>query len=169
MIDQHPDIAAAARILIQWARTRQSTWREPSPEPIPVALAVDIPAKADTRFTRAARSLTGITRRTALVIVAATCVVAGVAAPVVWLTFRPAPAATGTVTIESNPPGAIVIIDDVEAGRTPFQQSIAAGSHRVELRYRRNRRTLDIAVVAGRQVTRRVDWAAAKPPERAVP
>ena len=41
----------------------------------------------------------------------------------------------GTLLIESDPPGAVVLVDSVRAGRTPLQADVAPGVRRVEVLY----------------------------------
>ena len=95
-------------------------------------------------------------------------VVGGLAAPAVWRATQPKPIAApqrGSVSLESNPAGATVLIDGIENGKTPLVQELAPGIHAVEFRYRKNTRTVDVNVIAGQRVTSSVDWtkAAARP------
>jgi hypothetical protein len=69
-----------------------------------------------------------------------------------WLLQPPVPAVTtGTLVIVTNPPGAIAIIDGTPGGTTPVNQTVAAGSHTVELRGAGPSRTLAVSISAGEQ------------------
>jgi len=60
-----------------------------------------------------------------------------------------APSATGELTVDSTPPGASVIIDGKDRGRTPLSLSLPPGSYDVELRAGRERHVVAARVAAG--------------------
>jgi hypothetical protein len=67
-----------------------------------------------------------------------------------WLLPPPVPIVkTGTLVIVTNPPGATALIDGAPAGATPLTQTIAAGSHNLELRGAGPSRTMAVTVSAG--------------------
>lgn len=65
---------------------------------------------------------------------------------------------TGTLTLESTPPGSTVLVDGAERGTTPLTLDVAPGTHSVQFRYRKNVRAVDVAVAAGEAATQSVDW-----------
>jgi len=65
---------------------------------------------------------------------------------------------TGTLTLESTPPGSTVLVDGAERGTTPLTIEVAPGTHNVQFRYRKNLRTVEVAVTAGEPTTQSVDW-----------
>jgi hypothetical protein len=58
-------------------------------------------------------------------------------------------ATTGTVEIETNPPGAYVVIDGRPRGRTPLRLTLAAGAHGVELSSEGRTKIVPLRVTAG--------------------
>lgn len=130
------------------------------PPVLPVA-----PIAAPVRAARVATGTPPATRRRRLpvarVLTAAAVVLAAVASPSLWRTYeasRVVVPTTNSLTVESTPPGALVSIDGVEAGTTPLTTALIVGVHQVELRYRKNVRTIDVDVVAGDPMVTRVDW-----------
>jgi PEGA domain len=65
---------------------------------------------------------------------------------------------TGTLTLESTPPGSTVLVDGAERGTTPLTIEVAPGTHSVQFRYRKNVRSVGVAVTAGEPTTQSVDW-----------
>jgi hypothetical protein len=66
-------------------------------------------------------------------------------------------APTGTLSINSNPPGAQVIVDGDSRGVTPLAVSLKAGSHVVELRGAGEPRTVPVTIAAGSQVSQYIE------------
>jgi serine/threonine protein kinase len=66
-------------------------------------------------------------------------------------------AATGTLTINSNPTGAEVVVDGQRSGITPVTLTLKAGAHNVELRGGGEPRTLPVAIVPGTQATQYIE------------
>src|SRR5262249_10909091 len=64
---------------------------------------------------------------------------------------------TGTLSINSNPPGAQVIVDGDSRGVTPLAVSLKAGSHVVELRGAGEPRTVPVTIAAGAQVSQYIE------------
>lgn len=70
-----------------------------------------------------------------------------------------AAAATGSLTIESDPAGLAVMANNVEQGRTPLTLSLPAGTHRFELvRDGAGRQPLTVALAGGATVVHHVKF-----------
>ena len=71
----------------------------------------------------------------------------------------PAPigASVGTLVIESNPPGAQVIVDGESRGVTPVNLTLKAGAHVVELHGAGEPRVIPLTVPAGSQVSQYIE------------
>ena len=69
--------------------------------------------------------------------------------------FSPAaaPVTTGTVTVNTDPPGAEVLIDGTARGRSPISLSLAAGAHTLVVKGAGEPRTIPIAITAGAEVS----------------
>jgi hypothetical protein len=67
---------------------------------------------------------------------------------------------SGTLVLESGPPGSLVFVDGRLAGTTPISVELPAGRHSVEFRSGDMSRTTDVAIVARGRVIERVDWLA---------
>ncbi len=67
---------------------------------------------------------------------------------------------TGTVSINTNPTGAVVLVDGDSRGVTPLTLTLKAGPHRVELRGTGDPRTLPLTVTAGTQVSQYIELPA---------
>jgi hypothetical protein len=66
---------------------------------------------------------------------------------------------TGTVYVETDPPGAELLLQDQRIGRTPVRLSLSGGRHVLELRHGERTRELIVAVEAGETVRHRVELA----------
>ncbi len=81
---------------------------------------------------------------------------------------RPAPASvdarTGTLVIDSVPPGAQLLVDGDRHGVTPARLVLEAGLHTVELRSRAGRKTMPVKITAGKQQARHVMFRAVPRP-----
>jgi hypothetical protein len=62
---------------------------------------------------------------------------------------KDAHAATGTLAVNTNPPGAEVIVDDQPRGRTPLNLALPPGSHNLVVRGDGEARTIPVTIVAG--------------------
>ena len=70
----------------------------------------------------------------------------------------PTPAvSTGTLTIDSEPKGTPVLVDGESRGVTPLTMTLAAGSHRVELRGTGDARTIPVTITAGVQASQYIE------------
>jgi hypothetical protein len=71
----------------------------------------------------------------------------------------PAPigASVGTLIVESNPPGAQVVVDGEERGTTPVNLTLKAGAHTLELRGAGEPRVIPLMVTAGSQVSQYIE------------
>ncbi len=65
---------------------------------------------------------------------------------------------TGVAVIESVPAGLPFTVDGKDAGKTPFEATLPAGTHTIEFRYKKLVRTLTVIVDPGSRVVQRVDW-----------
>jgi serine/threonine protein kinase len=112
------------------------------------------PVSREKRVSKAQRALRRVNWRRAAVIVAAVAVVGG-AAGVASQFYRNQPTApvTGTLSVQTNPPGVAVFVDGVSRGNTPARLSLSAGSHILELRGRGVPRVVPISVTAGSEVS----------------
>jgi hypothetical protein len=63
------------------------------------------------------------------------------------------PASTGTVTLNTDPAGANVVIDGQAHGTTPTTATLKAGAHTIELSHDGVRRTMTVNVTAGSQLS----------------
>ena len=70
-----------------------------------------------------------------------------------------AAADTGSLTINSNPTGAQVLVDHESKGTTPTTVTLRTGTHSVELRGVGEPRTVSVAVTAGAQVSEYIELA----------
>ncbi len=68
-----------------------------------------------------------------------------------------ASASTGTVTVNSNPVGAQVVVDGELRGVTPATLTLPAGTHQLELRGAGEPRTMAVAVTAGAQISQYIE------------
>jgi hypothetical protein len=59
----------------------------------------------------------------------------------------------GTLSVQTNPPGAAVFVDGVSRGNTPARLSLNAGAHIVELRGRGVPRVIPVTVTAGAEAS----------------
>jgi hypothetical protein len=105
-------------------------------------------------------------RRSLTPIVAALVVIlAGLGAGGFWLQQRQAAAAaTGSLSIQSEPAGAEVTIDGTVRGTTPLTISLPPGSHAMSVTGTGGRREMSVSIVAGQQAVHHITWA---PPEAA--
>jgi hypothetical protein len=69
--------------------------------------------------------------------------------------FSPAslPVTTGTMTVNTSPPGAMVEVDGAARGQTPITLSLAAGSHTLVVRGGGEPRTIPFNMAAGAQLS----------------
>ena len=66
-------------------------------------------------------------------------------------------ASVGTLVVESNPPGAQVIIDNEPRGMTPLNLTLTAGPHVLELRGAGDPRVIPLNVPAGSQISHYIE------------
>lgn len=75
---------------------------------------------------------------------------------------RPAAApAAGTISVETSPPGALLLVDGRERGRTPLSLAVAPGTHQLLLQLGDISRPLSVSVAAGAQIVHHVELAVA--------
>jgi len=68
-----------------------------------------------------------------------------------------APTADGTLTVNTNPPGAHVFVDGVERGMTPLSVALKPGTHALELRGDGTPRLMPITVTAGAELSQYIE------------
>jgi hypothetical protein len=66
---------------------------------------------------------------------------------------------TGTLAINTNPPGAQVVVDGEPRGATPVNLTLKSGAHAVELRGAGDPRTLSLTVAPGAVVSQYIELA----------
>ena len=67
------------------------------------------------------------------------------------------PAVTGTLSINSNPPGATVMVDGQTGGITPLTLALKPGPHNVELHGAGEPRTVPVNIIAGTTVSQYIE------------
>jgi serine/threonine protein kinase len=65
--------------------------------------------------------------------------------------------ATGTLSINSNPPGAQVVVDGQTSGVTPLRLTLKQGPHNVELRGAGDPRAVPITITAGKELSQYIE------------
>ena len=68
-----------------------------------------------------------------------------------------APTADGTLTVNTNPPGAKVFVDGVDRGVTPLSVALKPGTHALELRGDGTPRLMPITVTAGAELSQYIE------------
>jgi hypothetical protein len=69
----------------------------------------------------------------------------------------PIGASVGTLVVDSNPPGAQVVVDGQVRGTTPVNLTLKAGAHTLELRGAGEPRVIPLMVAAGAQVSQYIE------------
>jgi hypothetical protein len=87
-------------------------------------------------------------------------VVGMTAGPKYWT--RTAPAAPGTLVVNSIPPGSEVIVDGRLEGTTPATLTLDPGEHKLEVRRRGATRHLTVNLGSGERKSETVQWGAAE-------
>jgi serine/threonine protein kinase len=81
----------------------------------------------------------------------------GVFAARKYLMAGAAPTVTGTLSINSNPPGATVVVDGQTGGITPLTLALKPGPHNVELHGAGEPRTVPVTITAGTTVSQYIE------------
>src|SRR5262245_24954266 len=68
-----------------------------------------------------------------------------------------AASANGTLSINSNPPGAQVVVDGQVSGVTPLSLALKAGPHNVELRGSGDPRQIPVTITAGKELSQYIE------------
>jgi hypothetical protein len=79
------------------------------------------------------------------------------------LTLRPPVPTTGSLTVESDPQGAEVVIADSVRGMTPLTLTLPEGNHALTLRRGSNIKQLNVAIAGGAAKSYHVAWAEPAP------
>jgi serine/threonine protein kinase len=84
---------------------------------------------------------------------------AGIALPAARRLVLPGarPAAEGTLSVTTNPPGARLFVDGVDRGATPLSVALKPGPHSLEVRGDGKPRLMPITITAGSQVSQYLD------------
>jgi len=91
---------------------------------------------------------------------AASCVVAlleGVAFGTAY--WYVVPTETGSLIVETTPPGIDILVDGRVSGHTPFSGALTPGRHTIELRQGTNSRVLPVEISGGVQTWQRITWS----------
>src|SRR5213079_3269521 len=64
----------------------------------------------------------------------------------------------GTAVLESEPPGADILVDGKSVGVTPLTTDLPPGKHIVDFRRQGVTRSIPIEVIKGRSTSTRVEW-----------
>jgi hypothetical protein len=161
-----PPVAAAAPV------PRPEVRPEPKPQPTPAAppearditeLLRDfhIPDDNDDSQPEVSLQAPPATRRSGsgkgrlLGIVAAAAVVLAGGGFYAFHAFHnaPPPVQMGSLSVQTNPPGAAVFVDGIAHGNTPARVSLKAGAHILELRGRGVPRSIPVTVTAGAELS----------------
>jgi hypothetical protein len=67
------------------------------------------------------------------------------------------PVTTGTMTVNTDPPGAEVEVDGTTRGQSPISLALAAGAHTLIIRGHGQSRTIPITITAGAEVSQYLD------------
>jgi hypothetical protein len=77
--------------------------------------------------------------------------------------YTPAPVVTtGTLTVTTNPSGAMIAVDGVGKGVTPVTLTLAPGAHEISLTGAGEPRTVPVTITAGRESTQYIELAATR-------
>ena len=126
-----------------------------------MAEAADRPARPPSR-----RSDLLVALRSAPLLLASIAVVSGAAAFVAVRAFVPLRAAAivpATLTVDTQPPGAELVIDRQPRGSTPMSFAIEPGAHTLAVRAAGVERTVQLTLAAGAQVAQYFDLTTSSP------
>jgi PEGA domain len=100
-------------------------------------------------------------RKQAMVAIGLTLGVLGIAGAVLALTLRtPAATPTGSLTIETDPSGAEVQIDNAVGGTTPLSVTLPEGTHRLTVQRGLNVKQMNVEITSGVAKAYHIAWAA---------
>jgi hypothetical protein len=69
------------------------------------------------------------------------------------------PTETGSLMVETTPPGIDILVDGRVSGRTPFSGALTPGRHTLELRQGTNSRVIPVEISGGVQTWQRITWS----------
>jgi serine/threonine protein kinase len=126
-----------------------------APFTIPAPAAQAAPAKK----VKAKRQSVSISPKAALAAAALVIIAGGGVYASRYMSGAGAAAAkTGTIVLQSNPPGVPVFVDGVDHGQTPARFSVPVGPHTIELR-RGVPRVINVVVTAGAEISQYLEFA----------
>ena len=106
-------------------------------------------------------------RKRAMIAIGLTLAILGAAGAVAAaLTLRPAPALTGSLSVETDPPGSEVRIDDAVRGTTPLTLTLPEGAHRLVVQRGSSSKQMNIEVSSGVSKAYHIEWAETSAPAR---
>jgi serine/threonine protein kinase len=139
-----------------------TAWKAPVSQPAPAASPADFHVSDEHHDEDTRTDLLAVVRRpmgravaaaVALVVISA----GGVFAGRKYLTPGSNAAATGTLNINSNPPGAQVVVDGQTGGVTPLTLTLKQGPHKVELHGAGEPREIPVTITAGKEVAQYIE------------
>ncbi|HEV3063078.1 MAG TPA: PEGA domain-containing protein [Vicinamibacterales bacterium] len=139
-----------------------TAWKAPVSQPAPAAPPADFHVSDEHHDEDTRTDLLAVVRRpmgravaaaVALVVISA----GGVFAGRKYLTPGSNAAATGTLNINSNPPGAQVVVDGQTGGVTPLTLTLKQGPHKVELHGAGEPREIPVTITAGKEVAQYIE------------
>ena len=99
-------------------------------------------------------------RKRAMIAIGITLGVLGTAGAVAAaLSLRTLPAPTGSLSVETDPPGAEVRIDDAVRGTTPLTLTLPEGSHRLLVQRGSSSKQMNIEIARGASKAYHIEWA----------
>jgi serine/threonine protein kinase len=126
----------------------------PQPPLYPAGRVAEQPVEDDDAATGTGRPLGRIAAAAvALIVISA----GGVFAGRKFLASGMSSTATGTLAINSNPPGAQVVVDGLTSGVTPLRLTLKQGLHDVELRGAGDPRSVPITITAGKELSQYIE------------
>ena len=98
-------------------------------------------------------------RKQSMLAIGITLGILGVAAVAAAFAFRTPPAPTGSLSVETDPPGAEVRIDDAVRGTTPLTLTLPEGAHRLQVQRGSSSKQMNIEIASGTSKAYHIEWA----------
>jgi hypothetical protein len=115
----------------------------------------DEQAQSDTALKHSSGRAYGLVKGRLIGIAAAAIVILAAGGFFGWRALRTTtpPVQMGSLSVQTNPPGAAVFVDGVAHGNTPARVSLKAGAHILELRGRGVPRSIPVTIAAGAELS----------------